>query len=313
MNTPLRELEQPLVTIVTVAYNSARYIREAIDSVLAQSYTNFEFIIGDDCSTDETWSIIQSYQDPRIRAYRNETNLREYPNRNKAIQLARGKYLVFLDADDILLHRGIACAVEEMEEAEDCGVAVVRPENPKFIGPLRIARADALMLDFFGGGVLDSSLANNFFRVDFLKQHPFLEHYRSADTFSRVLFMLHTNLMVLINPIAIWRQSDDQASRGLSYAVRLRETIQFYHDHLLPNAELLRILPEGALRKRYYRMIARLAMLELQSFRSPLYLKKYLIDSWSVIMKSWRQPEPPEFWKEYNYTNLHARFRERSK
>ena len=55
-------------------YNASKYVREAIDSVLAQTHTNFEFIIMDDCSTDDTWDIIQSYTDNRIEAYRNDEN-----------------------------------------------------------------------------------------------------------------------------------------------------------------------------------------------------------------------------------------------
>lgn len=67
--------EQPLVTVITVAYNSSAYLRVAIESVLAQSYANIEYIICDDYSTDDTWDIICEYTDARIRAYRNEKNL----------------------------------------------------------------------------------------------------------------------------------------------------------------------------------------------------------------------------------------------
>src|SRR5438105_4541179 len=111
MTTPMLEKslnEWPLVTVITVTYNSAAYVRDAIESVLAQTYDNIEYIIGDDYSTDNTWQIIREYKDERIRAYRNEKNLGEYPNRNKAISLATGKYLIFIDGDDILYPHGIA-------------------------------------------------------------------------------------------------------------------------------------------------------------------------------------------------------------
>ena len=102
----------PLVTIITVTYNSSKYVRDAIEGVLAQTYTNIEYIIGDDCSTDDTWSIIREYKDPRIKAYRNETNLGEYPNRNKAILMSTGEYLLFIDGDDYIYPHGLSYYVD---------------------------------------------------------------------------------------------------------------------------------------------------------------------------------------------------------
>ncbi len=64
----------PKVSIILTSYNHAKYLRESIESILNQTYSDFELIIGDDASTDESWDIIQSYTDPRIYAYRHETN-----------------------------------------------------------------------------------------------------------------------------------------------------------------------------------------------------------------------------------------------
>ena len=64
----------PKVSVILTSYNHAKYLRESIESVLNQTFSDFELIIGDDASTDESWEIIQSYTDPRIRAYRHETN-----------------------------------------------------------------------------------------------------------------------------------------------------------------------------------------------------------------------------------------------
>ncbi|MBI1781723.1 MAG: glycosyltransferase family 2 protein [Sphingobacteriales bacterium] len=94
--------KRPLFSIVTVTYNSARWVRQAIESVLAQPFADFELLICDDCSQDDTWDIIHSYQDSRIRKYRNGFNIGEYPNRNKALSLAKGHYLLIIDGDDIL-------------------------------------------------------------------------------------------------------------------------------------------------------------------------------------------------------------------
>lgn len=92
-----------LVSIIMPAYNSAQFIRHAVESVLAQTYTDWELLIVDDGSTDNTAEIIASYQDERIHMMRNELNLGAALSRNKALREAKGKYIAFLDADDLWL------------------------------------------------------------------------------------------------------------------------------------------------------------------------------------------------------------------
>lgn len=89
-----------LVSIIMPAYNCGQYIKEAIDSVLAQTYTAWELLIVDDCSTDNTAEIVATYKDPRIRYSRNEHNTGAALSRNKALREAKGRYIAFLDSDD---------------------------------------------------------------------------------------------------------------------------------------------------------------------------------------------------------------------
>jgi glycosyltransferase involved in cell wall biosynthesis len=93
------------VSVVIPAYNADRFLAAAVDSILAQSFHEFELIIIDDCSTDETWSIAQQYasRDSRIRVYRNASNLGIAGNRNRGVSLATGRYLAWQDADDVSL------------------------------------------------------------------------------------------------------------------------------------------------------------------------------------------------------------------
>lgn len=89
------------ISIIMPVYNEEKYLREAIDSILCQTADNFEFIIIDDASTDNSLSIIQSYADKRIVLIRNEQNIGNYPSRNKGMEVAVGKYICVMDADDI--------------------------------------------------------------------------------------------------------------------------------------------------------------------------------------------------------------------
>src|SRR4051794_35303156 len=100
--------DQPLVSILMTAYNRQDYIAQAIDSVLSSSLSDFELIIMDDVSTDNTLNIARSFaeKDTRVRVYTNEQNVGDYPNRNKAATLARGRYLKYLDSDDYFLPDG---------------------------------------------------------------------------------------------------------------------------------------------------------------------------------------------------------------
>ena len=93
---------EELVSIIMPSYNTGSFIKESIDSVIKQSYSNWELIIVDDCSTDNTDQIVHSYRnEQRIRYYKNDKNSGAAVSRNKALQAARGKWIAFLDSDDL--------------------------------------------------------------------------------------------------------------------------------------------------------------------------------------------------------------------
>lgn len=109
----------PLVSVVMPAYNAGNYIEEAVNSILDQSYSNFEFIIIDDGSTDCTPEILKRLTDPRIKLIFNEKNEGNYPARNKACRLAKGKYIAVMDADDVAMPERVAIQVKYMEDNLD--------------------------------------------------------------------------------------------------------------------------------------------------------------------------------------------------
>jgi len=112
-----------LVSILMTAYNREKYLAEAIESVLASTYSNFELIIVDDCSTDRTVDIAKGYakNDERIKLYENEQNLGQFRNRNLAAEYAKGMYLKYLDSDDLLYPYGLEMLVAMMEEFPEAG------------------------------------------------------------------------------------------------------------------------------------------------------------------------------------------------
>ena len=134
-----------LVSIIMPSYNTGAYIKESIDSVLNQTYTNWELIIVDDCSNDNTDDIVASFNDERIRYLKNEKNSGAAVSRNRALHDAQGKWIAFLDSDDLWypekLERQISFMennryhfsytnyIEINEESEPNGVRVTGPKK----------------------------------------------------------------------------------------------------------------------------------------------------------------------------------------
>ncbi len=117
---------QPFLTIFTPNYNNSKFISETIESIINQTYSNFEYIIIDDCSTDNSWEIIQSYakKDTRIKIYRNKKNLQIVNTRNKGFKFSssRSKYFAIIDSDDVALPIRLEIQVKFLEKNPDYGL-----------------------------------------------------------------------------------------------------------------------------------------------------------------------------------------------
>lgn len=107
-----------LVSIITPTYNCGKYIGETIESVINQTYTNWEMIIVDDCSKDNTKETVEEYskKDSRIKYYCLEENPGAAVARTRAMQLAEGQYMAFLDSDDIWLSNKLECQIRFMKQ-----------------------------------------------------------------------------------------------------------------------------------------------------------------------------------------------------
>ncbi|MBQ8268527.1 MAG: glycosyltransferase family 2 protein [Clostridia bacterium] len=106
-----------LVSIIMPSYNTGRFIKETIESVLAQSYSDWELILVDDCSKDNTDEVVSQYlADARIRYIKNETNSGAAVSRNRALREAKGKWIAFLDSDDLWEPEKLEKQIRFMEE-----------------------------------------------------------------------------------------------------------------------------------------------------------------------------------------------------
>ena len=134
----------PRVSILMPVYNVASYLREAMDSMLAQTYTDFELIVLDDCSPDNSAEILDTYTDPRIVRYRGEKNVGLSNVLNVGMQLARGEYIARMDSDDLSTPERLAVQVAYLDAHPEidlcsCGMELfgakqevwVREHNPE--------------------------------------------------------------------------------------------------------------------------------------------------------------------------------------
>ena len=137
------------------AFNREKFIAEAIESVLASDYKNFELIIVDYKSSDETVPIAKRYElaDARVKVYTNETNLSQFPNRNKAASLAKGKYIKYVDSDDMIYPWSLEYCVEMMEEYPGAGMGILYTKNKidmEYLNP-----AETIQKNFFESSILN--------------------------------------------------------------------------------------------------------------------------------------------------------------
>ena len=107
-----------LVSIICPVYNSEKYLAETIESVIAQTYKNWELILVDDCSTDSSASIIREFieKDNRIIYLKQDINTRQAIARNNGMKIAKGQYIAFIDSDDIWMHDKLKIQLDFMKE-----------------------------------------------------------------------------------------------------------------------------------------------------------------------------------------------------
>ena len=126
-------MKNPEITILMTVYNAEQYLKQSISSIIGQTYQDFEFLIIDDRSTDNSIQIVKSFKDDRIRLHCNDINLGQTKSLNVGLHLARGKYIARMDADDFAYSRWLEKLIVVLEKNQDCVVVsantVVVDEN----------------------------------------------------------------------------------------------------------------------------------------------------------------------------------------
>ena len=198
------------VSVLMTAYNREDFIAEAIESVLASDFKDFELIIVDDASTDNTLKIAQAYEikDSRVKVFANKQNLGDYPNRNKAASYAKGTYIKFVDSDDKILRHGLGTMVSVMDNFPGAafGFSDCHPGNEKKY-PISYSGEQALRKHFTGGGLLQAGPSTAIIRrKDFNKMGGFSGKRYISDYELWLQFCLFYEA-VIFEPELVWVRS----------------------------------------------------------------------------------------------------------
>lgn len=181
----------PSVSVLMPVYNASKYLRDAIESILNQTFEDFEFIVINDGSTDSSEEIILSYSDSRIKYYKNETNIRLIATLNKGIELCNGKYIVRMDADDISLPMRIEKQFYFMEshpEVAICGSWFESFGKNSGIGRYSANHSDIMFKMLYQCHLCHPSLIlrkSSFEQMDYLFD-PNFAHAEDYDLFVRI-------------------------------------------------------------------------------------------------------------------------------
>ncbi|HRP45818.1 MAG TPA: glycosyltransferase family A protein [Ginsengibacter sp.] len=210
----------PLVSVLTTAYNREKYIAEAIESVLASTYTNFELIIVDDFSTDNTVNIARSYEakDKRVKVYVNEKNLGDYPNRNRAASYAKGKYIKFLDSDDIIYPHGLEVMVRSMEQFPEGGFGLSASGYTSSPMPVLLTCKQAYLEHFNSKKHFDRAPGSSIILRDAFQKVGGFSGKRMIGDFEFWLKIGRTFPLVVFQRDLVWDRSHSEQERESEYA-----------------------------------------------------------------------------------------------
>lgn len=283
--------DSPKISILTTCFNREKFISECIQSVLNGHFQDFELIIVDDHSTDNSFEIAQEFasNDPRIRVYRNDVNLGDYPNRNKAASYARGQYIKYLDADDMHGRFMVDIMIDAMETFPEAGYGVFDFGEQKPLFPILLQPMEAFEAHYSDKHtIFNRSPLNAIIRKDAFnavggfsgKQHlgDFeLWHHLSAK---------YSTVVMSAGP-GFWREHDDQQSSDnrtdplvpFKYQLMSREIIE---STTCPLTDKLKSSILTKLLRRQSRTI--LSSFLRHGFRDTLRLKKATNLSWMTIV-----------------------------
>lgn len=211
----------PKVTVAIPTYNRASLLKECLEVVLRQTFQDFEVIVSDNCSPDDTTETVRAFSDPRIRYYRNESNLGAFANMNRCLELARGEYITIMHDDDIYMPRFLEQEVRLLDAHPNVGMVhcaafeIDQNRVPQRLGQVysdtRIMKGKEVFVQFLHGhNVYCPSVMA---RASLYQTVGWFDpRYNSGDFHMWLRMALHTDVAYLAQPLVAVRHHEGRWS-----------------------------------------------------------------------------------------------------
>ena len=209
-------MNSPAISVLMTTYNREKYVGAAIESVLNSSFKDFELVVVDDRSKDKTVDIVREWQakDDRVKLFINEQNLGDYPNRNQAAAHATGKYLKYVDADDLIYPWGLQILWDCMERFPDAGWGLCSLAQDKARPfPFVLETREAYRYHYLGPGLFHKAPLSSIIKKELFDAVGGFEPYSHAGDYAMWQKLSLKSPVVCMNQGVVWYQEhDDQSS-----------------------------------------------------------------------------------------------------
>lgn len=275
--------KKPKVSVLMTAFNREQFIGEAIESVLASTYSNWELIIVDDKSKDKTVEIARAYEDKdeRIKVYVNEKNLGDYPNRNKAASYAKGKYLKYLDSDDIIYPHGLEIFIYYMEKYPEAALGLhwrFLQEEGRY--PILLQPKEALNHHFNKKGLFHNAPGSVIIRKDAFKKVGGFSGLRQIGDYECWLKIASRYPVLKISFFPMWTRSHEAQEQKFDNAIEKQMMKQivnlqlFEQNSFLKDNSIKKALIKKT-KKRFFKNLLKITIKEFNFTKLRLFYQKY--------------------------------------
>lgn len=206
---------KPSISVLVTVYNREAYLKECLESILSSDFEDFEVIVVDDQSTDGSVEIVKEFaaSDSRVHFFQNPSNLGDYPNRNRAAELARGKYLKYVDSDDTIRPDCLAKMVDAMEGFPDAAYCLSYPRPVDLARPALLSPSEAYRCHLIQQqGIFSSAPLLGMIRADcFQEVGGFRPDARNmGDTILWMELSARWPMIIVEDGLTWWRQHEGQ-------------------------------------------------------------------------------------------------------
>ena len=247
-------MNSPAISVLMTTYNREKYVGAAIESVLNSSFKDFELVVVDDRSKDKTVDIVREWQakDDRVKLFINEQNLGDYPNRNQAAAHATGKYLKYVDADDLIYPWGLQILWECMERFPEAGWGLCSLAQDKARPfPFVLETQEAYRYHYLGPGLFHKAPLSSIIKKELFDAVGGFEPGRMVGDFEMWHRLAFQSPVVLMPHGMVWyRAHDDQESNVIGEFEEVYRKISLKHLHEEPKPLTPAELRQVAQRKR---------------------------------------------------------------